>query len=231
MIGSYLGLRQVFSDYSRLASPEAPTTSILPYYAKLGLSFGATLMPPKRVLQDVVEDLINEGRGTAAREAFSMLVSGYGPPENSAALSARIAAAERRPPPSETVEGLLATPFPTPAEVHAYLGEWIGDIWMGADAPGKGNTLLRIRIEDGRVVGETVRRTPAGEEQARRWDYLKVTAAGITWGNLNGMRPRGVALFEGKLEGDILSGTMRFGGIRLEDPPPPLCFSFRHVRR
>jgi hypothetical protein len=52
----------------------------------------------------------------------------------------------------------------------------------------------------------------------------------MTWGNLNGMRPRGVALFDGRLEGDTLVGTMRFGGIKLEEPPPPLKFSFKRVR-
>jgi len=32
MLGAYLGLRQVFSDYSRFSAPQSPTTSILPYY-------------------------------------------------------------------------------------------------------------------------------------------------------------------------------------------------------
>ncbi len=231
MLGAYLGLRQVFSDYSRFAAPEAPTTSILPYYAKVSTSFGAVVIPPKRVLQDVVQDLLAEGRGAAAREAYDMLTSGYGAPTDSTSLLARIAKVERRPPPVETVEGLLATPFPTPEEARLYIGEWVGDIWMGPDEPRTGKTTLRIWIEDGRVVGETLRRTETGEEPARRWEYFKITPEGMTWGNLNGMRPRGVALFEGKLEGDTLFGTMRFGGIKLEDPPPPLNFSFKRVRK
>ena len=50
---------------------------------------------------------------------------------------------------------------------------------------------------------------------------------------MNGMRPRGVALFEGTLKGDTLSGMMRFGGINLEaeGSPPPLHFSFKRVRK
>jgi hypothetical protein len=229
MLGAYLGLRQVFSDYSRLSAAAAPSTSILPYYAKIGASLGAAVIPPKRVLQDLVEDLLAEGRGAAAREAYNSLAFGYGTPSTGAALLARIAEAERLPPPTETVEGLLATPFPTPEEARPYIGEWIGDIWMGSNEPRSEDTTLRIRVVEGRVIGETLRRTPTGEEQVRRWEYFKITAVGITWGNLNGMRPRGVALFEGRLEGDTLTGTMRFGGIRLENPPPPLHFSFKRV--
>ena len=39
---------------------------------------------------------------------------------------------------------------------------------------------------------------------------------------MDSMRPRGVALFEGQLVGDTLTGQMRFGGVNLESPLPPL---------
>jgi hypothetical protein len=129
------------------------------------------------------------------------------------------------------VEGLLATPFPTPEEARAYIGEWVGDIWMGPNQPRTGGTILRIKVVDGRVVGETVRRKESGEEQTQRWEYLKITPTGMTWGRMNGMRPRGVALFEGTLKYDTLTGKMRFAGIRLENPPPPLNFLFKRVRK
>jgi hypothetical protein len=231
MLGAYLGLRQVFSDYSRFSHPVAPTTSILPYYAKVSESLGATVLPPKRVLQNVIDDLLGEGRGAAAREAYNLLVSGYGAPSDGAKLLAKIDEVERRPAPTQTVEGLLATPFPTPEEARAFIGEWVGDISMRADTPRTGGTMLRIKVVDGRVVGETVRRTESGEEQALRWEYLKITPQGMTWGRLNERRPRGVMLFEGKLEGDILYGKGQFGGIKLDDPPPPLHFLFKRVRK
>src|SRR5262249_60191405 len=119
---------------------------------------GAPVPPPKRVLQDVVEDLLIEGRGAAAREVYNTLVSGYGAPADSGKLLAQIAEVERQPPPTETVESLLATPFPTPEEARPYLGEWVGDISMKPDAPRTGSATLRIRVEDGRVIGESVRR-------------------------------------------------------------------------
>ncbi|HKQ76005.1 MAG TPA: alpha/beta hydrolase-fold protein [Blastocatellia bacterium] len=233
MLGAYLGLRHVFSDYSRFSAPQAPTTSILPYYEKVSASLGASALPPKKLLQNVVEDLLMEGRGAAARDAYNTFASGYGVPADSAKLLARIAEVERRPPPTETVEGLLATPFPTPEEARAYIGEWVGDSWVKSEQPHTGELMLRIRVEDGRVIGETIHPKAPLEFRVIRWQYLKITPQGITWGFMNGMRPRGVVLFEGKLEGDTLSGTSRFGGIdfRLPDgsPPPSHLFSFKRV--
>jgi predicted alpha/beta superfamily hydrolase len=227
MLGAYLGLRQLFADYSRLAIPQSATASILPYYTTVSASLGAPVLPPLRVLQDVIDDLLGEGRGGAARSAYEMLVRGYGQPANGDALASRIADVERHPPPAESVESLLATPFPSPEEARAFIGEWVGDISMTPDVPHAGGTTLRIRVVDGRVVGETVLRGEAGDEQVMRWDYLKITAEGMTWGRLNGMRPRGVMLFAGKLQGDALSGQAQFGGIVLEHPSPPLYFSFK----
>ncbi|HSB10099.1 MAG TPA: alpha/beta hydrolase-fold protein [Blastocatellia bacterium] len=232
MLGAYLGLRQVFSDYSRFSPPPWPTTTILPYYKKVSESLGTPVLPPKRVLQDVVEDLLMEGRGAAAREAYNTLVFGYGAPSDNSNLLAQIAEVERRPPPTETVEGLLATPFPTPEEARPYIGEWVGDISMRPDTPRTGNVILRIRVADGRVIGESVRRTPEGTEEVRTWRYLKITPKGITWGTgINERRPHGVMLFEGKLEGDTLYGQAQFGGIKPADPPPPLHFLFKRVRK
>lgn len=235
MIAMYLGLREAFSDYSLLAAPVAPTTSILPYYAKVGAALDASLIPPKKLLQNVVEDLLAEGRGATAREAYNKLVAGYGVPSDSAALLSQIVEVERRPPPTETVEGLLATPFPTPEQARAFIGEWVGDVWMNPDEPRTGSQTLRVKIVDGRVVAETIHHIAPGKEMVQRWEYFKLTPQGMTFGYMNGMRPRGVNLFEGTLHGDTLSGKMRFGGIdfKLPDgtPPPTLYFSFKRLSR
>ena len=235
MFGMYVGLREAFSDYSMMAAPVAPTTGILPYYAKVSATLGATVIPPRKLLQNVVEDLLMEGRGAAAREAYNTLVSGYGAPADSGELLARIVEVERRPPPAETVEGLLATPFPTADEARAYIGEWVGDTWMKAEQPRTGEVVLRIRVENGRVIGETIHTKAPPEYRVARWQYLKITPNGMTWGFMNGMRPRGVVLFEGTLKGDTLAGTSRFGGIdfRMPDgsPGPPHFFSFKRVAK
>jgi predicted methyltransferase len=231
LIAMYLGLREAFSDYALLAAPVAPTTSILPYYAKVSASLGASVIPPRKLVQTVIEDLLMEGRGAAAREAYNTLVAGYGAPQNRDKLLAQIAEVERQPPPTETVEGLLATPLATPEEARALLGEWVGDEWMNPDEPRTGKNTLRIRVVDGRVVGETVF---AGGALVMRWEYLKITPTGVTYGYMNGMRPRGVLLYEGKLEGDTFSGQMRMGGVNFKRPdgmpPDPVRFSYKRIR-
>ncbi|MGE0130527.1 MAG: alpha/beta hydrolase [Blastocatellales bacterium] len=233
MIAMYLGLREAFSDYSILAAPVSPTTSILPHYGKVSAALGATVIPPRKLLLNVVEDLLMEGRGAAAREAYNTLVAGYGPPADSARLLAQIADVERRPPPTETVEGLLATPFPTPEEARAYIGEWVGDEWMNPDERRNGRLTLRIKVVDGRVVGEVEDAPLPMPYRIRRIEHLRVTPAGLTYGYMNGMRPRGVLLYEGKLEGDTLSGKMRLGGVDFRrpdgSPPPTINFSFKRA--
>ena len=229
MVGAYIGLRQVFADYSRLSAPEAPTTSILPHYKKVSESLGADVMPPRRLLRNVVDDLLMEGRGAAAREAYKLLSMGYGEPTDNAKLLARIEEVEKQPPPTETVEALIATPFPKPEEVSQYIGDWVGDVWLGANGPRPGRVTLRIRVESGKVVCEIIRRTESGEESVAPVEYLKVTPDGLTYGFMNGMRPRAMNLFEGKLTGDTLAGKKRFGGIKFEEKGPPLQFSFKRA--
>jgi len=233
MLAMYLGLREAFSDFSMLAAPVAPTTSILPYYAKVGASLGTAVIPPQKLLHHVVEDLLAEGRGAAAREAYTVLSSSYGPPSDASMLLAQIAEVERRPPPKETVEGLLATPFPKPEEAKAFVGEWIGDVWMNEDEPRTGREILELEVVDGKLCGKTVNHLPSGEDLVMPWSYLQITSKGMTWGYMNGMRPRGMLLFEGTREGEELVGTMRFGGIDFTRPdgskPPTLHFSFRRA--
>ena len=216
-----------------LAAPKEPTTSTLSYYEKVSAALGTPVAPPQRLLANVIEDLLIEGRGRAARAAYDTLVAAYGAPSNAASLVAQIADVERRPPPTETVESLLATPFPTPEEARRFVGDWVGDVWMNADEPRTGRQRLRIRIADGRVVGETIDHPAPGVEDVRRWTYLRVTPAGLTFGYMNGMRPRGMLLSEGVLKGDTLSGVIRFGGVafRMPDgsPPPAIHFSYRRA--
>jgi hypothetical protein len=57
----------------------------------------------------------------------------------------------------------------------------------------------------------------------------------MTWGYMNGMRPRGMILYEGKLENGTLSGKSRIGGVnfRRPDGSPPLVpmFSFQRMNK
>ena len=83
------------------------------------------------------------------------------------------------------------------------------------------------------MVGETIDHPTPGKELVQRWTYLSVTAHGLTFGYMNGMRPRGMLLYEGTLKGDTLSGDMRWGGVsfRMPDgsPPPAIHFLYRRI--
>jgi hypothetical protein len=114
-----------------------------------------------------------------------------------------------------------------------YLGEWVGDNWLNADEPRTGRQRLRIRLVNGRVEGETVQRPAPGAELVQKWTYLQVTPNGITFGYINGMRPRGMLLFEATRRGDTLAGDMRFAGITVRGPDgealPTIHFEYRRV--
>jgi hypothetical protein len=174
-----------------------------------------------------------EGRGADARAAFGVLARGYGAPSDATSILAEITDVEKRPPPEETVEGLLATPFPTPEEAKPFVGEWVGDSWMNADEPRTSAVRLRLSVVGGKLRGET-RIQVSGETLVMSWTHLRITSAGMTWGYMNGMRPRGMLLFEAKLTGHELTGTQRFGGIDFHRPdgsrPPTISFAFRRVR-
>ena len=229
LLGAYIGLRELFCDYSMLAAPEAPTTSILPYYEKLAASYGAPIVAPEPLLRQVIDDLLMEGRGAAARAVFETLTSSYGERSDAAALQARIAETSRRPAPKETVEELLATPFPTPVEARDYLGEWEGEEWI--DEAAKNRFVLRIAEEEGKVIATKIASRGAAGTFTQPIQVLRVTPAGLTFVFMNGMRPRGVVLFEAQRDGDTLRGEMRFGGISITpaagEEMPKLRFTMR----
>jgi hypothetical protein len=181
-----------------------------------------------------MDDLIAEGRGAGARAAYEMLVQTYGALPDDAQIRAELADAERKPEPTETVASLLATPFPTPAEADRFIGDWVGSQWMSADEPRDHRMTLRVRVEAGKVAGELLDPAAPPEYRIRRLDFLRVTPAGLTFGVLNGMRPRGVVLWEGTLVGDTLAGKQRWGGVASPYPPDARVdpgFSFTRVRK
>ncbi len=145
-----------------------------------------------------------------------------------------IAEVEQTPPPKETVEQLLSTPFPSPEEAKRSLGDWVGRQWMSPEEPHTTAITLRIRVEAGRVVGELLSPGAPPELRVRKVDYLRVTPGGLTYGLLNLMRPRGVVLWEGTLVGDTLSGKQRWGGVVVSYPPDAHVdpgFSITRARR
>ncbi|MBV8518101.1 MAG: hypothetical protein JO197_11935 [Acidobacteria bacterium] len=232
-LGAYLGLRELFRDYSALAAPPSPTTSIVPYYDRLAESYGEPLVPPQSLLRTVIDDLLMEGRGANAHAVLDTLVASYGAPRDVVTLREQVASVERLPPPTESVESLLATPFPTPDELRDYLGEWEGEMWLNPDA--KTPVLLRLTVEDGHVRGAFLSWPEPQVKDEQPLQYLARTPDGLAFGFMNGMRPRGVLLHEAKRDGDTLTGTVRFGGINFVRPdgerPPTIHFVLRKKRQ
>jgi Putative esterase len=228
-LAMYQGLKFAFHDYSIVGAPLVPRASAgaaFEHYRALGAEFGADLPPPPRVLRRMVEDLLTEGRAAEGRRALEWLVEGYGPQRDQAGLEAMVARVQALPPLAETVESLLATPMPTPEEIAPYVGEWRGHDWMNPEA--KNPMGLRIRVVEGKVVAERIDWFD-GAEHVVPVTYLRVFPDGLHFGQLNGMRPRGVLVHEGTLSGRTLSGEMRFRGILLPlpngDMPGTIYFS------
>jgi len=66
-----------------------------------------------------------------------------------------------------------------------------------------------------------------------RVGHFRVAGDSVVYGVLNGMRPRGVMLFEGRIVGDTLAGRSRWGGIRFREADGTTGdgLRFRYARR
>ena len=233
MLGAYLGFRELFADYSRRAAPTYPTTSILPYYDTLADRYGGRLVPPLSLMRDVVDDLLLEGRGAAAGEAFAALVAAYGEPPNAVETRARIADVSSRPAPTETVESLLATPRATAQEIAPYVGVWEGESRRGEHH--RTRFTLTLEVKDGLAAGQVVFKFGDGEELVQPLQYVTVQGDGLTYGYMNGMRPRGMLMYPMKKSGaGTLEGVMRWGGVEPPNDngrfPPPEGITLTRAR-
>lgn len=121
---------------------------------------------------------------------------------------------EQLPPLPVTLAELKATPWPTVQQIAPYVGTWKGRGWLNETTTW--SMTLRIRTEGTRVIAETEGWGPAGT--FRPVDYLKVLADGLEFGNMNGMRPMGMIVNSGKLNGTVLEGETQFRGIVLPLP-------------
>ena len=62
---------------------------------------------------------------------------------------------------------------------------------------------------------------------------MKVVPGGLEFGQMNGMRPMGMIVYHGRVDGEVLEGEQRFRGIvlPLPDGHMPPDFHFRLVRQ
>jgi hypothetical protein len=71
MLGAYLGLREVFSDYSRLVAQEKPAAEVLPSTPGSRILLAPRWCRPNRCFGTLLDDLLAEGRGPGARAAYT----------------------------------------------------------------------------------------------------------------------------------------------------------------
>jgi hypothetical protein len=227
LLGTYLGLRRVFDDYSMLELPDLPAARALAYYQALDREYGAAQAPPRRLLLRLLEEQTWASRAAEAKSILGSLNESYGRQADAASWEAKIKEIASRPPPKETVEGLLKTPRPTPEEAKQYLGEWHGQGWVN-DSP-KRPLQLRVFVKDGKVECEVTYFPDATTTLRMPGEYLKVMSDGLHFGHMNGVNPRGVLIFEGRLRGDVLEGTIKNRGVQFSYPagmkPPVHGFS------
>jgi len=174
-----------------------------------------------------------EGQSAPASEAYRLLSEGYGAPSDSAEWKTRLVNLAKRPPLTETVEGLLSTPAPGISDAARFVGEWRGQEWINEED--RHDITLHLRDSAGILVGEWLSYPEKGVEMVQKLTYLKVVPNGLDFGFMNGMRPRGMLIHDGRFEGDVLKGTMRFGGIRFVRPagepgPPTVRFELKRIR-
>jgi hypothetical protein len=232
-LATYLGLREVFGDYSTLAAPESPTKATLTHYQDLTDSYGDAQTPPRPLLSRLIDDFLMEGRAPEAHTALDTLIAGYGDFAGSDDARARIAEAAKLPPLTETVENLLATAMPDPKVMLPFLGEWNGTQRFGDGPPQP--VRLRLEVRDGKVAGSWINWPAPEVELAMPLQYIKVVEGGVDLGFMNGMRPRGMLMHEARLHDGKLEGEVRFRGIRFTPPegarPPTVRFSLEHTRK
>ncbi len=229
MPGILRGLKRLFRDFSAVEwENDEGSVGFIARYERVAERYGAPIPPPVGELRRTLDDAIAESDRAAAKKLLAWSIDGFGAPDDLEKLQARIAAIQDAP--TETVASMLATPRPKPEEIAEYLGEWSGEIWL-EDTP---HHPLHVTIEaqgertGGRILEGGDPRAPVME-----LTYLRKRDDGVfEFGFQNGMRPRGMLVFEGRLKDGRLAGEERLRGMKFVRPDgsPPFVFGFSLVR-
>jgi uncharacterized protein len=238
MLASYLGLRQIFSDFSAIGRPMTTAAKSFERYAMLEQAYGMKVVPAQPALALLVEDLIIEGNRNEAKQMLELYERTYGSQGRQAQdLRTQVQNAMQRPPLKETVADLLATPRPSASEGAAFIGLWEGQSQF-EDNPPDNRVRLLLKVVDGKLEGEWTSYPAPGVELVNKLDYVRVTQSGkgIDAGYMNGMRPRGVIVHELLLQGDgdRLEGKFQMRGVDFQRPDgtsfPDIRMKLRRIR-
>jgi len=230
--GLYLGLEQLFGDFSVASVKDMSAPKAYAHYESLVKDYGAFVTPPQDVLQRAVDEITITGDGAAAHRALNALSNGYGPPENFDAMSKRIDVAAAKMKGQPSVDELQSMPKPTEEEMKPFLG-----IWDGTTTVEDGPTIhvtVSFSMKDGHAVGALTMHAPADEggDHTEELSYIKVQPNGIDFGFLNGIFPQAIVDHMGRLKNGKLVGTQKFAGVYFVpifgEPLPKWSFSLEH---
>jgi hypothetical protein len=232
LISAYTGLQRVFEDYSDIGRPLTTAGRTFERYSALESHYGAAIPPPLTTLVRLVEDLLIEGKRAQARQSLETLMLAYGPSPNADALRVKIAEAMARPPLKESVEDLLSASRPTAGDGAPFLGEWKGEERSGAAPPKP--VRLRLTAVNGILDGDWTSHPSPGVELVNRLEYIHLAGGGIHVGYMNGMRPRGMIVYELVLHEGALEGEFKMRGVDFQPPRgrafPVIRLTLRRVK-
>ncbi len=210
----YLGLRDLFADYSAVgASVNDPVASLARYDALPGF-YGDAREPPDEGLRWGGEDLWVADDEAGAREGLGRWTATYGDSAATARLRAKIDAMAGDPLDASLAD-LLEAPRATAAEIAPLAGTWTGRAWgFGPET----SIAVTFAVEEGRAVGEFVWAAGTNTQTKQPLDHVSVDGDVFKFGYMNGMRPRGLLFYTARLDGDRLVGEMTFAGVRFDMP-------------
>jgi len=216
--GFYRGLKEIFSDYSQVQVKGLSGPAAFDHYLALEPLYGGPVAPPRFVLELAEMDLCALGKSDLARKALKVWAEDYGEPEDFHDRLAEIDEAEAALKGKPTVEQMLDLAPPTASQIAPYLGVWKGRYWVDLDETRKSSFTVTFSVENGLGVAKIVNEDAPPEYRNETCRYLRVTAEGIEFGNMNGMFPPGIVARVGRLEGDRLSGESVFKGVYFRWP-------------
>lgn len=210
--GIHDGLRRLFDDYSEPAGASGdPTDRLRGFDARGG--GGAAVPPPAPLLAAAADQLVDGLDLPGAEAVVERLADGYGESTRVSTLRARIAEARDEELEGPTLEEMRAAPMPAAADLEPLLGEWRGYTIREGDNRRSPLTLSVHPDGDGVSIELGV-----GQAPPRPAEYVAVRDGEIHMGYMNGMRPRGMLVYEGKVDGDVYEGEFVLRGVVFRMP-------------
>lgn len=213
--GFFDGLRAVFRDYSGVGLRNASGPEVFQHYAKLAPYYGAPCPPSEQTLNRTLMDLVIRGEREMALHTLRLLRENHGEPMDAEGIERRIENAAAAMQGKPTVEQLRRAPRPSVAAMQPYLGSWRGTIGFEGHRP---TNTVTFRVVDGRVEGTVEIDETSEMRQTIPLEYIELTAAGIDFGFMNGMHPRGMLVHTTRRDGDRLVGRIQLRGVHFEPP-------------